>query len=172
MLDLGSARWNELTHAYGDAGDIPSLLQEAAKWPPIEKYDDEPYFSLWSSLCHQGDTYSASYTAVPHLASYCTVEAPKKVYESILHLIVSIEMARQNGRGHPLPEDIKESYIAAINRLPNTLATLQSREPSEELASIAAAAFALAASKGKLAEAYLEMHTNIAEEFLSWALEL
>ena len=92
MLDLGSIRWNELTHAYGNAGDIPKLLEQAAKWPLAEKYQDEPYFSLWSSLCHQGDAYSASYAAVPHLASFCDAEAPKKVNENILHLIVCIEI--------------------------------------------------------------------------------
>jgi len=172
MLDLGSSRWRELTHAYGNAADIPKLLEQAAKWPSVEKYEDEPYYSLWSSLCHQGDTYSASYAAVPHLASFCGVETPKKINENILHLIVCIEVARQTGRGHLLPEDIKRSYLDEINRLPRTLAELHSKEPSEELAIIAAAAFALVANKGKLAEAYLEMHANIAEDFLSWALDL
>ncbi|KOX34236.1 hypothetical protein ADK67_04335 [Saccharothrix sp. NRRL B-16348] len=55
--------WSRLTHAYGTAEDVPPLLDRLATDP-----DDGTWSELWSSLCHQGSTYSASYAALPRLA--------------------------------------------------------------------------------------------------------
>src|SRR5437773_2022307 len=59
--------WASLRHAYGTAVEIPTLLKSAESAPAPDHYDREPWFSLWSSLCHQGDVYPASYAAVPEL---------------------------------------------------------------------------------------------------------
>ncbi len=68
MLSLEDARWADLRHAYGSAGDIPSLLRTLSDdCSPSRSSNAEPWFSLWSSLCHQGNVYTASYAAVPHL---------------------------------------------------------------------------------------------------------
>ena len=66
MLPLDSDRWADLQHAYGSADDIPDLLLKLRKLPD-SKNNKEPWFSLWSSLAHQGDVYSASFAAVPHV---------------------------------------------------------------------------------------------------------
>ena len=57
-LPLDSPRWPELNHAYGKASDIPALLRQLDSFPPSGP-DDEPWFSLWSALAHQGDVYPA-----------------------------------------------------------------------------------------------------------------
>jgi hypothetical protein len=57
VLSLESANWSELGHAYGSASDIPGLLAKLSAYPAKSGYDSEPFFSLWSALCHQGDTY-------------------------------------------------------------------------------------------------------------------
>lgn len=68
MIELGDPRWEKLSHAYGSAADIPELLRQlAGATGPKIRYDSEPWFTLWSSLCHQGDVYDASYAALPHL---------------------------------------------------------------------------------------------------------
>ena len=67
MLELDDPRWSELSHAYGGASDIPALLRQLAKSPRQQGTKEEPWFTLWSSLCHQGDAYSASYAAIPHI---------------------------------------------------------------------------------------------------------
>ena len=68
VLSLESTEWGELTHAYGPATNIPDLLRRLANEPgPSEHREQEPWWSLWSSLCHQGDVYQASYVAVPHI---------------------------------------------------------------------------------------------------------
>jgi len=69
MLDLMSPRWKELSHAYGPARDIPDLLKQLKTAPPKKDYRSEPWFSRWSALCHQGDVYTASYAAVPHIVA-------------------------------------------------------------------------------------------------------
>src|SRR5690242_9894165 len=90
MLPLDSPRWEKLSHAYGCAAegssaprawsaqggfssyqDMPStvecLRQLAAKPQPREGPNSEPWETLYSSLCHQGTIYSASFAAVPHI---------------------------------------------------------------------------------------------------------
>src|SRR5262245_2777864 len=67
MIPLDSPEWRRLQHAYGPASDIPDLLRQLAANPCAKKSGDEPWHSLWSALCHQGDVYTASYAAVPHI---------------------------------------------------------------------------------------------------------
>ena len=68
MLALDDPRWGELEHAYGSAADVPGLLRELAASPaPTGSYSGEPWFSLWSRLCHQDEVYAASYATVPHV---------------------------------------------------------------------------------------------------------
>ena len=66
MLPLDSARWAELNHAYGKAANVPQLLRQLESFPTSED-ESEPWFSIWSALAHQGDVYSASFAAVPHV---------------------------------------------------------------------------------------------------------
>jgi hypothetical protein len=54
MLSLDSPRWNELQHAYGIASDTPSLLRQLLSLPDSVG-EREPWYTLWSSLAHQGD---------------------------------------------------------------------------------------------------------------------
>ncbi|HEX3912895.1 MAG TPA: hypothetical protein VHW71_05265 [Steroidobacteraceae bacterium] len=68
MLPLDSPQWAELSHAYGAAGDIPQLLKQLTNFRRAT-VDKEPWFSLWSALAHQGDVYSASFAAVPHVVA-------------------------------------------------------------------------------------------------------
>ncbi|MFJ5985487.1 hypothetical protein [Lentzea sp. NPDC092896] len=61
--------WSVLHHAYGTAEDIPALLDRAAT------DDQEAWSELWSALCHQGSSYTASYAALPHLAEIGSLDA-------------------------------------------------------------------------------------------------
>jgi hypothetical protein len=66
---MGMTDWSVLHHAYGTAEDIPALLDRAAA------NDQEAWSQLWSALCHQGSSYTASYAALPHLAEMPHVDA-------------------------------------------------------------------------------------------------
>lgn len=111
MLDLGSPRWTELGHAYGDAADVPEMLSDLATFPSGDVSDDvwEP---LWSAICHQGTVYTASYAVVPHLVSFAERMIPhdQLPYWALVGAIAgSFEAA-------PVPDDLRADYEAALDR--------------------------------------------------------
>ncbi len=113
MLPLSSPRWVGLTHAYGDAADIPGLLERAPADTRPAGQPQSAWFDLWSALCHQGDTYTASYAAAPHLVAMARTWTPRRQYEPLL-LVASIEQARLEGRGPVVPADLAASYTNAV----------------------------------------------------------
>ncbi|MFB9838204.1 hypothetical protein [Actinoallomurus acaciae] len=65
MLDgLDDVEWSELSHAYGDAGDVPGLLRRAASGGDAT---EEAFSEIIGCLFHQGTVYSATVAAVPFL---------------------------------------------------------------------------------------------------------
>lgn len=91
-LPLNSPIWSELDHAYGKADDIPALLQELSKKSDFDDPNCEPMFALWSSLCHQGDVYTASFAAFPHLVEIASNKVPSDMGH-ILMLAAAIAAA-------------------------------------------------------------------------------
>jgi hypothetical protein len=112
-------RWPDLKHAYGSAGDIPHLLQQLLVLPASSDRD-EPWFSLWSALAHQGDVYSASFAAVPHVVRALAI-APTKADSSFFHFPAWVEICRQK-TATPIPEDLRQAYFDALARLPSLVA--------------------------------------------------
>lgn len=166
-LGLSSPEWARLADAYGSASDIPALLGALDGAPPHDDSSAEPYNSLWSALCHQGDIYSASFAAVPHLSVICRSQ-PGKAHWTVLLLVVCIEIARLNGRGPEIPSELSDAYAAAITALPSTVATMLSSQDCEELTSIASAAVAVSQGRAQLAEAIIELEGDVLDEFLEW----
>jgi hypothetical protein len=166
MLSLQSTRWSELQHAYGKAGDIPELLAQLQKLPKSEG-EAEPWFSLWSALAHQGDVYSASFAAVPHVVA-ALAAAPAEADESYLQFPAWVEICRAKNVVE-IPEDLKASYFESLSRLPGLVAQASARQ--WEPGYLACALSAIAAAKGQhaIAEAVLEMSSpEVAGEFLEW----
>src|SRR5262245_40964279 len=104
--------WASLEHAYGPAADIPSLLAAAAV-DPRPGQEPGPWFDLWSSLCHQGDAYSASLVAVPLLIRLAPSQLAQRRYDALL-LAACIEKARLEGRAPEIPANFRDQYVAAI----------------------------------------------------------
>jgi len=73
------------------------------------------WFDLWSALCHQGDTYTASYAAVPHLVQLAPDQLKRQRYDA-LFLTACIELARLEGRGPSIPPALAGAYREAIHR--------------------------------------------------------
>ena len=167
MLDLDDGRWSELTHAYGPAADIPPLLRRLRDFPPATDYRAEPYFSLWSALCHQGDVYPASYAAVPHLVA-ALLASPSPLYDSPLLLVVCIEIARSNGKGPEVPVGLAAPYREALRRLPEVVRAMTGVAWNEARCSLAASAMAVANGHTRLAEAMLELEPSLLNDFLDW----
>jgi hypothetical protein len=125
--------FSSLQHAYGPAGDIPDLLERARNAPAPDTYRDEPWFSLWSSLCHQGDVYTGSYAAVPELVAIAAARAAEtRVAWECLLLAGSIELERALPEGPPppmIPPELALAYASALRRGAE-LASLQLAELS------------------------------------------
>lgn len=165
---MESINWRKLEHAYGVASDIPSLLEDLKSYPQCEGYDEEPFYTLWSSLCHQGDIYSASYYAVPMIVRLIE-NAPDKVNYNYFLLPVCIEIARLKGRGPKLGEDIEACYLNAINYMANLTGLVASI--NDTMTSVLAAVKAVRHGNAALAEAILELTPDVLVEFQEWLEE-
>lgn len=119
-LSLESPRWRELTQAYGTAEDIPALIAYLDLAGEEER--GEIWFGLWSTLCHQGDAYSGSYAAVPHLVAYAAPPRPPAECARALHLVGAVEIARIGDRGPSLPDDLADAYRDALAAVPAIVA--------------------------------------------------
>jgi hypothetical protein len=108
-------RWDSLHHAYGPASDIPSKLARAATEFRPGHQPDSVWFELWSALCHQGDVYTASYAAVPSLIRIAESPDFRARYDPLL-LAASVELARLEGCGPDLPDELVVSYRRALSR--------------------------------------------------------
>lgn len=165
MLPLDDPRWSALLDAYGASSGIPKLLAEAEKLPEDSGGDTEPYFSLWSALCHQGDVYSASYAAVPHLVRIVE-ENPGKFRWSLLSLVQAIETARSEGRGAAMPDDLNEPYLKALARIPAMASALLAGARTEVELRVILAACASAKGFPSIGEAIAELTPETTARFL------
>ena len=169
MLRLDSPRWSTLQHAYGSAADTPQLLRQLKDLPSSEA-DAEPWFSIWSSLAHQGDVYSASFAAVPHVIA-ALANAPTKADHSFFHFPAWVEICRQK-KSVLVPDDLSAAYSNALAQLPSLVEKAAEGDWDEPLLSCALAAIAAAKGYGFIAEAVLEMNSEVAEDFLKWHRDL
>jgi hypothetical protein len=170
MIPLNDTRWAMLTDCYGSAVEIPALLSQAANFPPDDEPNAEPYFSLWSALCHQGDVYPASYAAVPHLVAMLESN-PLKAHWSILLLIVSIEIARFQQRGPLLAGELSLPYKTALVRLPSAVAAMSGQQWDESFTRIAASAIAASRGQAALAEAIMELEPEMVPTFMTMVFD-
>lgn len=164
-LSLDSLRWAELEHAYGNATNIPALLREVTATVPsrdrTKTWDD-----IWSALAHQGDVYTASFAAVPHILRALWAYPVSTDY-NYLHFAGYVESRRQQLKVE-VPSDLLQGYSAAMKSIPALVAEAAARDWDEYHLACALAAIAAAKGSGILAEALLEMTPQVAEAFLDW----
>src|SRR5262249_18447924 len=154
-----------LSDAYGASSDIPKLLAHAEQLPEDIGGDAEPYFSLWSALCHQGDVYSASYAALPHLVRIVE-ENPDKFRWTLLLLVHAIEVARSQGHGPPLPDYLSDPYQKALARIPAIASRLLVGNLSALELRVILAACASAKGFPSIGEVITELTPEITKRFL------
>src|SRR5689334_22771197 len=104
MLKLDSRKWATLSHAYGSASDIPQLIAQLRAASP-EAWDAINQ-ELMAAILHQGDVYTATYAAVPHLLAYAEELGPCKQSDDVLY---SIAYASRGGPGPEVPRFLEES---------------------------------------------------------------
>lgn len=161
MIPLDAEDWLHLKHAYGSASDVPGLLEQLAENPgPKSDYQAEPWFSLWSCLCHQGDVYTASYAAVPHIVRICSI-SDGPVDFSFFQLPACIEIARATGRGPALPSELSGAYRGALHQLHECAFRYASVDWDDSMTLSVAAALAAAKGQIKVAEAIVNLDDDI-----------
>jgi hypothetical protein len=166
VLSLQSPRWSELQHAYGQAANIPALLERLRELP-VSEGEAEPWFTLWSALAHQGDVYSASFAAVPHVVA-ALATAPAQADESFFHFPAWVEICRAKNAVE-VPQDLQSSYFEALSRLPGLVAQAANRPWTEGFLACALSAVAAAKGHHAAAEAVLELSSpEVAQEFIEW----
>lgn len=167
MLSLDSDRWSELEHAYGAASDIPALLRQLGALPAATERQ-EPWFSLWSALAHQGDVYSASFAAVPYVVKALATN-PIAADAAYFHFPAWVEICRRKN-DVAVPEDLASAYFDALSRLPLLVAAAASRPWDADFLSSALSAIAAAKNHPAVAEAVLELSPEVAKQFMEWSL--
>jgi hypothetical protein len=166
VLSLSSPRWQELEHAYGAAGDIPALLEQIALLPEDDG-DSGPWFHLWSALAHQGDVYTASFAAVPHVIA-ALAASPATAHESYFHFPAWVEICRAK-QAIAVPTELQESYFSSLAKIPQLVGLAATKAWGRGFLACALSAAAAAKGQHAVAEAILEMaEEGIAEGFLEW----
>ena len=157
-----------MQHAYGSAADMPPLLRQLESFPSSDS-DSEPWFSLWSALCHQDDVYTASFAAVPHIIRVLASD-PMRADFSFFQLPACIEIARARDE-FPIPADLRQPYLEALQRLPVLVGAAAARQWDEDFLCCALSAIAAAKGFPSVAKAALELTPKTAEDFMEWFYE-
>ena len=79
LAGLNSVDWENLSHAYGAAKDVPLDLQRLAS--SDAEVRKRAAWRLWGSIYHQGDIFSATATAVPFLSTLLSTHSLPNRFE-------------------------------------------------------------------------------------------
>jgi hypothetical protein len=110
VLDLDSAEWGNLRHAYGRASDVPVMIRALEQREPPDDADVWP--ALYAALQHQGSVAPAAYAAVPHLA--------RLAHNGGLRRRVDVLLFVEELAVRPLgfaPAALRVDYLAALGEL-------------------------------------------------------
>jgi hypothetical protein len=103
--------WKTLHHAYGDASDIPGLLDRLSDDP-----SEEVLTELWFRVFHQGTVYSASYPALEPLCKVAEGLPPAKRIR-LLVLIGGIIASEHLSGVDQRPVDLIGALIPKLQKL-------------------------------------------------------
>jgi len=144
LIALDDPSWAELQHAYGAADDIPELLANLSI-PKAERSEDDPiedtWHELWSSLCHQGDVYSASFAAVPHIVD-ALLQQPELFMFNFIELPITIAIERREAE-ISIPELVEPEYSEAFQSLARFAASVILDKHDKSMSSALLTALAL-----------------------------
>lgn len=171
MLALDDPGWSNLAHAYGPAHDTPELIRRLAETMANSKSDQnsEPWFTLWSSLCHQGDVFTASYATLPHLVQMA-ISAQHPIDFDFFLLPACIDVARAQGRGPPVPAFLHESYIEGIALLVDAVCVHRGEDWNQDTVVSVSAAIAVAKGHHRLAEALINLDDDLIGKLVDMTL--
>lgn len=156
MLNLDSARWAELTQAYGSAEDVPRVIAALSEQhEPAARA--ELWFALWRMLLRDDAVYDAAYATAPYLLALAADRALAERAEAA-QLLTRIELLRRSPASPPMPSDLVAPYASAVEEgLPRLVASCADEPWDAQVAQILAAALLVGKRQAPLANAVLEM---------------
>lgn len=102
--------WASLRDGYGNAADIPALINAWVETPSEERLSD-----LWGRLCHQGTVYPASFKAVPLLYQSCSSLPP--IHRRNALMLIGAILASTDRHGGAAPDDATLRLIPTFQQL-------------------------------------------------------
>lgn len=111
LEELDAIAWEQLRHAYGEAGDVPELLRGLVS--PDEEERGEALYELFGNIWHQGTVYEATAHAVPFLIEIAAAPAAED-RAAVLGLVGAIAAATDGPRA---PHEAVVRRAAAIQGL-------------------------------------------------------
>ena len=144
--------WSTLQAAYGSAVNVPGLLASARTAPAAETAESDPWFSLWESLFHQGDVYTASYAALPELVEIASDRTDDAGAEC-LFLAAMIELRRHEYDAPAIPATLRANYEVGARAAASLAESEVSRKSGEPEGETFRLRFAAAVFGGDLARA-------------------
>jgi hypothetical protein len=154
LLSLNDSRWGNLQHAYGNATDTPTALLKLKNLSSNVALDGV-WEKLWSSLCHQGKVFSASFAAVPHIVANLEQQRESISFNHFA-LPVAIEVAREKSNV-AVPTDTSDAYFGSLQLLSGFAFEFVSVKSSPELRRSALSAVAINFGDHAVAELLLEV---------------
>ncbi len=139
MLEgLDKVDWSRLSHAYGEAGNVPDLIRAVLSDDP--ELRDRALQELFSTIWHQGTVYSATAHAVPFLVELLAAPgvAEKESIFSLLsciaegHSYTDVHAALFDPMGAASPEEQRERASALSQELEWVQAARQAVEAGVE----------------------------------------
>lgn len=158
MLTLESARWGELEQAYGSAEDIPRLLASLGSAGDAER--GELWFGLWGTLCREGEVYTASYAAAPHLVAFAGEGSAARAAEA-LHLVGAIDAGRVTAGAPPVPDDLLPPYRDALREVPRLIAARAEEPWDADTTQVLSAVLAIAKGHPRFGNAALQLEASM-----------
>jgi hypothetical protein len=145
------------------------MLRHLETVPNPNDEQDEPWFSIWSALAHQGDVYPASFAAVPHVVRILA-SAPDRAGYQYFGFPGWVEICRQR-TSESVPADLREAYFQALAELPAYVAAAADRPWDDAMVQSVLSVIAVVKGTVEVAEAVSELTPDVAREFLAWYKE-
>jgi hypothetical protein len=114
-LDLDGIAWDELRHAYGPATDVPKLLRSLAESPTRSEID-EIEGTLWSSVLHQGNVYTATPVTL-ELLFELMADPAREVGPAFAHWLVDLVDIFSWDTDHPVVLRTRAVVVEALPKL-------------------------------------------------------
>lgn len=125
LSELKNIGWEQLSHAYGSAEDVPEILEDLYLLED-EKELQDCMQELWSNIYHQGTIYEATAYAIPFLSDLFQHKA--NLQKAIFHLLVAIY---EGNYRKAVAKDAKTEILKGIEHLQNFVNSLNEEEKAK-----------------------------------------